>query len=93
MRLALPLLAPLVAAAAIAAAPLPAAHAATVITCESVDASESTVRGTSCNTGHWGPLSNFVIGAAGQIYYACHTGWAEGSLWVQGQNCRSIPRG
>ncbi|MEV1244970.1 hypothetical protein ACIBO2_48075 [Nonomuraea sp. NPDC050022] len=103
MRRILTALAMLAAAGAVAASPLTTAHAASrnapmardggVITCEEVTQELPSVMGTSCDTSHWGPLPNFVIRDRSGAAYYCQNGWAEGSLWVRGQNCRTASDG
>lgn len=34
------------------------------------------------------PISGTVIDRRNNNKYDCQTGWAEGSLWLQGQGCR-----
>ncbi|WP_026416883.1 hypothetical protein [Actinomadura oligospora] len=47
--------------------------------------------GRECATWHWGPLHHFVLVRAGTyVRYFCERGWAEGSLWVRGHDCRRI---
>ncbi|MFG3530104.1 hypothetical protein ACGF8B_25660 [Streptomyces sp. NPDC047917] len=58
-----------------------------MITCSTVDADGPIVFGNTLNTNHWGPLSNFIISDRNNKY-SCQGGWAEGTLWVSGQNCR-----
>ncbi|MEU8976404.1 hypothetical protein AB0D11_45900 [Streptomyces monashensis] len=75
------------------------AHAAAVragqaITCERVQADGPTIFGQQCDSGQWGPVSDFVVVARdNNASYACRSGWAEGTLWVQGQDCRRISSG
>lgn len=70
----------------------PTMRAGEVIICNEVSAELSNVFGRDCNTGAWGPLSDFVIISRNpRAAYRCATGWAEGSLWVNGQDCRRIP--
>lgn len=66
-----------------------ASRAGEVITCASVDTgSLPQVLGTQCDTSAWGPLSNFTIRDGSGKAFTCAAGWAEGGLWVQGQECR-----
>lgn len=96
-------LAALAAAGAVAMAPLATAQAATavslnapmarageVFTCQEVDAELPEIFARDCDTGHWGPLSDFVVNSRDRTVYRCATGWAEGSLWVRGQGCRRL---
>ncbi|MEU1389729.1 MULTISPECIES: hypothetical protein [unclassified Nonomuraea] len=96
-------LAALAAAGAVAMAPLttaqaasavslnaPMARAGEVFTCQEVDAQLPDVFARGCDTGHWGPVSNFLINSRDRAVYHCATGWAEGSLWVRGQGCRRL---
>ncbi|MEU6998727.1 hypothetical protein [Nonomuraea sp. NPDC046570] len=70
----------------------PTMLAGEVIVCSEVSAELPTVFGRDCSTGTWGPLSDFTIVDRGtRAAYRCATGWAEGSLWVNGQGCRRIP--
>ncbi len=57
------------------------------ITCAVVGAEGSNVLGSDCQNDRWGPLSDFVL-TDGTHSYSCQSGWAEGALWVNGQNCR-----
>ncbi|MFD8598206.1 hypothetical protein ACFV1L_24700 [Kitasatospora sp. NPDC059646] len=57
------------------------------ITCVVVGADGPNVLGSDCRNDQWGPLSDFVL-TDGNTSYSCRTGWAEGPLWVNGQNCR-----
>jgi hypothetical protein len=65
----------------------PADDSATTITCAQVDPDLPNVMGTSCNSSQWGPQQNFVITSPGGESYQCAAGWAEGTLWVSGQDC------
>ncbi|MEV8327084.1 hypothetical protein [Kitasatospora sp. NPDC056731] len=63
-----------------------------VIRCEEVSSEPPNVMGRSCDSTTWGPLENFVVmDRTTRAGYQCQSGWAEGSLWVNGQNCRPIP--
>ncbi|MEV7924701.1 MULTISPECIES: hypothetical protein [unclassified Kitasatospora] len=63
-----------------------------VIRCDEVSSEPPNVFGRSCDSTTWGPLSDFVVmDRTTRAAYQCQTGWAEGSLWVNGQNCRPIP--
>ncbi|MEU7858477.1 hypothetical protein [Nonomuraea sp. NPDC049141] len=102
MRRTLTALATLAAAGAMVVIPLTTAHAAgavphnaptarsgEVIACQQVSAELPTVFGQNCDTSHWGPLSDFVIvDPSSRASYRCESGWAEGSLWVRGQDCQ-----
>ncbi|MET9291031.1 hypothetical protein [Streptomyces sp. NPDC003077] len=69
----------------------PATRAGEVIACARVSGESSSVFGQQCNTQHWGPLSDFVItGQGAKAAYRCRSGWAEGSLWVKGDNCQQV---
>ncbi|MFG2290750.1 hypothetical protein ACGFOU_32310 [Streptomyces sp. NPDC048595] len=67
-----------------------AVKAGEVIVCQDVQVEGPNVFARSCDSSSWGPLSDFVV-RGDNAAYQCQTGWAEGSLWVQGQNCRQIP--
>ncbi|MFE7607461.1 hypothetical protein [Streptomyces celluloflavus] len=58
------------------------------IVCNSVDVDGPNVFGRDCDTDRWGPLEDFTIADGNGKAFRCQTGWAEGSLWVRGQNCR-----
>ncbi|MFD7596997.1 hypothetical protein ACFV6D_28695 [Kitasatospora sp. NPDC059812] len=63
-----------------------------VIRCDEVNADGPSVMGRSCDSTTWGPLSDFVVmDRTSRAGYECQSGWAEGSLWVNGQGCRPIP--
>ncbi|MCF6467855.1 hypothetical protein FAF44_05440 [Nonomuraea sp. MG754425] len=86
-------------AAALAATPAAAttqtsaaARAGEVFVCGEVAAELPNVFARDCDTTHWGPVANFVvIHRHSRAAFHCATGWAEGSLWLNGQNCRRIP--
>jgi hypothetical protein len=63
-----------------------------VISCRQVDDERlPSVFARECDTTHWGPLSDFVIRRSGSRHaFFCRRGWAEGSLWVNGQDCRRL---
>ncbi|MFJ7274108.1 hypothetical protein [Kitasatospora sp. NPDC098663] len=63
-----------------------------VIRCEEVSSEPPNVFGRSCDSTTWGPLENFIVmDRTTRAAYQCQTGWAEGTLWMNGQNCRPIP--
>jgi hypothetical protein len=68
-----------------------APQAGTTITCNELDTDIPNVFGRECDNGQWGPIANFTIANrfTGEKYQ-CQTGWAEGSLWVSGQECAGI---
>ncbi|MCG5216960.1 hypothetical protein [Streptosporangium sp. KLBMP 9127] len=77
--------------AAASAAPhdAPTMRAAETITCGEVSPDLPNVFGRDCDTGRWGPVSDVtIVDRNSQAAYHCQNGWAEGSLWVQGQACR-----
>ncbi|WP_181799495.1 hypothetical protein [Kitasatospora acidiphila] len=85
-------------AAAAAAAPhttarstAAATRAGEVIQCQEVNAEESSVFGRNCNTDSWGPLSDFTVTNQQGSKWQCATGWAEGALWINGQDCKPLP--
>ncbi|MDJ1131998.1 hypothetical protein [Streptomyces iconiensis] len=82
-------------ATAAAAAPHTTAVQAQVFTCAQVDATDlPSLFAQECTPSHWGPISNFVVVDRGsKARYTCQSGWAEGSLWVQGQECRRTSTG
>lgn len=66
-----------------------AERAGEMFVCEQVESRYPQVFGRNCNPGRWGPLSDFtVIDRRNDNTYHCRTGWAEGSLWANGQDCR-----
>ena len=65
----------------------PTKRAGEVINCATLGAEGSSVLGNQCDTTRWGPISDFVI-TDGKNAYFCQNGWAEGGLWVSGQDCR-----
>ncbi|MER6952288.1 hypothetical protein ABT294_50600 [Nonomuraea sp. NPDC000554] len=70
----------------------PTIRAGEAIVCAEVTADLPTVFGRDCETSHWGPQSDFaIIDRRSRAAYHCATGWAESSLWVNGQGCRKIP--
>ncbi|WP_165975652.1 hypothetical protein [Actinomadura rubrisoli] len=76
---------------AASAATASATQAGEIITCQEVAAELPTVFGRNCNTAARGPLSGFIIvDGRTQTLYRCATGWAEGGLWVRGQDCQLI---
>ncbi|WP_125646105.1 hypothetical protein [Nonomuraea sp. WAC 01424] len=63
-----------------------------VFSCREVSAQLPDVFARSCDTTHWGPVSDFVIRDSNSgVSYFCRSGWAEGALWINGQNCRQLP--
>ena len=79
-------------AAAWAAAPAARAAqqtTATAITCNEVSPDLPNVFARDCDSATWGPLSDFTVTDRNSgDAYMCSTGWAEGSLWVSGQDCQ-----
>ncbi|MFE7313485.1 hypothetical protein ACFU7T_10300 [Streptomyces sp. NPDC057555] len=72
----------------------PAVRAGEVIACEKVDAELPNLSAWQCNSDRWGPISDFVVVTRGSnAAYFCQTGWSEGSMWLQGRDCRLIPSG
>ncbi|MFF2960703.1 hypothetical protein ACFVT1_17705 [Streptomyces sp. NPDC057963] len=70
------------------------AAAARVFTCAQVDADLPNLFARECNSDHWGPISDFdVVDRRTKARFHCETGWAEGNLWLQGQNCRKASTG
>ncbi|MFH8587348.1 hypothetical protein ACH4GP_23595 [Streptomyces celluloflavus] len=69
-----------------------ATRAGEKITCNSLDVDGPNVFGRDCDTDRWGPLSDFTIADRNGRAFRCRTGWAEGSLWVIGQDCRPANR-
>ncbi|MFB6878955.1 hypothetical protein [Streptomyces sp. NPDC056323] len=66
-----------------------AARAGEVIRCNSIEPDLPSLFAQSCDTSQWGPLSGFtVVDRRNNNQYSCQNGWAEGSLWLQGQDCR-----
>ncbi|MFF3261177.1 hypothetical protein ACFYWO_18630 [Streptomyces sp. NPDC002932] len=65
-----------------------APRAATAITCSELDQDLPNVFGRDCDSREWGPIADFTIAdrSTGNKFQ-CRTGWAEGSLWVSGQDC------
>ncbi|MEV0675001.1 hypothetical protein AB0I60_00620 [Actinosynnema sp. NPDC050436] len=61
-----------------------------VIKCHDLDTEGNSVFGRECDTDHWGPLEHFVITDGKGRAFRCESGWAEGSLWVRGHDCRRI---
>jgi hypothetical protein len=66
--------------------------ASAVIRCAVLEVDLPNVQGQDCDTQQWGPLQNFTIQNrdSGPVFQ-CQTGWAEGTLWVSGQDCRQTP--
>ncbi|MEV0660314.1 hypothetical protein ACIBI3_01415 [Actinomadura luteofluorescens] len=85
--------------AATATLTAPGAHAATtrageLINCQQVEVELPNLFARQCDTSAWGPLAEFVVNdRSTRKLYQCEEGWAEGSLWVRGQNCRELPTG
>ncbi|MFJ5292591.1 MULTISPECIES: hypothetical protein [unclassified Streptomyces] len=76
------------AAGAAAASHTTAMRAGETITCQEVDADLPGVFGRECTARQWGPLSGFTLtDAASGESYRCENGWAEGGLWVKGNDC------
>ncbi|GAA1345883.1 hypothetical protein GCM10009647_090490 [Streptomyces sanglieri] len=65
-----------------------AAQAGEVFLCGEVDPDLPNLFKRNCNSGQWGPVSDFTVIDRRNNKYYCQTGWAEGSLWLQGQGCR-----
>ncbi|GAA2284726.1 hypothetical protein AB0C84_17465 [Actinomadura sp. NPDC048955] len=66
-----------------------AERAGEMLVCEQVESRYPQVFGRNCDSAQGGPLSDFtVIDRRNDNTYHCRTGWAEGSLWADGQNCR-----
>ncbi|MDL4774238.1 MULTISPECIES: hypothetical protein [Thermomonosporaceae] len=67
------------------------ARAPRVIRCALVEAELPTVFGRDCGNEHWGPIQDFVIvDRDTRKAFHCRSGWAEGSLWVRGEDCRQV---
>ncbi|NUT52743.1 MAG: hypothetical protein HOV94_36465 [Saccharothrix sp.] len=60
------------------------------IMCDRLEVDGTSVLGHNCDTDHWGPLENFILSGRGGRVFHCQSGWAEGSLWVRGENCKRI---
>ncbi|MEV0675166.1 hypothetical protein AB0I60_01450 [Actinosynnema sp. NPDC050436] len=58
------------------------------LACGELEADGRTVFGYDCDTEHWGGLASFTLTGANGQAYRCRQGWAEGSLWVRGDDCR-----
>ncbi|MBB5958208.1 hypothetical protein FHS29_004816 [Saccharothrix tamanrassetensis] len=58
------------------------------LACGELEANGGTVFGYDCDTERWGELASFTLSGPGGEVYRCHEGWAEGSLWVRGDECR-----
>ncbi|MEU9619697.1 hypothetical protein ACIODT_28515 [Streptomyces sp. NPDC088251] len=72
----------------------PAAQAREVFNCDQVDADLPNLFARQCNSDRWGPVSDFdVVDRSTKARFHCRAGWAEGSLWLQGQDCRRASTG
>ncbi|MFD7616318.1 hypothetical protein [Streptomyces sp. NPDC059802] len=66
-----------------------AARAGEVFQCSEVDPDLPNLFARDCNSGQWGPVSDFtVVDRRNNDKYYCQAGWSEGSLWLSGQGCR-----
>lgn len=80
----------LTAGVAVAAPAEPAERLYETITCNSLEVDGSTVFGQTCDSEQWGPLEDFTLAGRGGRVFQCQSGWAEGSLWVRGEDCRRV---
>ncbi|MEV5574801.1 hypothetical protein AB0L06_32600 [Spirillospora sp. NPDC052269] len=62
--------------------------------CDQMDIQLPNILGQHCDTRRRGGLRDFLITYRDdrQQRFLCHTGRADGSLWVRGQNCRPSPQ-
>ncbi|WP_433263228.1 hypothetical protein ACQPZF_31640 [Actinosynnema sp. CS-041913] len=72
------------------AAPTASADRSDTIKCHSLEVDGTTVFGYDCGTEQWGVLEGFTLAGSGGRQFRCGEGWAEGSLWVRGDDCERI---
>ncbi|NDU72444.1 hypothetical protein GWI34_07375 [Actinomadura sp. DSM 109109] len=67
-----------------------AERAGELLVCDRVESRSPRVLGRDCDPADRGPLADFtVVDRRNDDTYRCRTGWAEGSLSVDGRNCRA----